>query len=133
MQRTVRELVAAMGYTDAIELCRGWGGRELAVPMKVAPDHPLALRLGLVAAERLIAAFRGQRLQLPVERDALLDERNAAIVAAVKAGRSRAAVSDEFGVSRQTVNYVLRRAAEAETPAVAGGNCERRAEEFNPP
>jgi len=133
MQRTVKELVAAMGYTDAIELCRGWGGRELVVvPMKVAPDHPLALRLGLVAAESLVAAFRGQRLQLPVERDALLDERNAAIVAAVKAGRSRAAVSDEFGVSRQTVNYLLRRAADSEPPAVAGGKGEQRAEEFTP-
>jgi hypothetical protein len=132
-QRVMKDLVEAIGYADALELVRGWGGRTLAVPVKVTPAHPLALRLGLVAAERLVKAFGGVRLQLPAERDALLAERNAAIAREVDSGRSRTAVAHEFGLSRQAIDKVLDKVREAQAPAVAGGNCGRAAEEFTPP
>lgn len=107
MQRVLDEVVQAVGLATAIELVRGWGGRALAVPAKVHDHHPLALRLGLEPATRLVAAFRGRRLELPAERQALLDLRNAAIYREVTAGRSHESVGVEFGVSRQMVGVIV--------------------------
>lgn len=109
MQRVIRELSEAVGIGDAIEICRRWGGRDFNVPVRVEPHDPLALTLGYRSASRLVEAFGGVRLQLPAERNALLDLRNAAIYRAVKIdGKSHEKVGLEFGLTRQGINKVLR-------------------------
>lgn len=109
MQRVLRELSDAVGIGDAIEICRRWGGRDFNVPVRVEPHDPLALTLGYSSAKKLVDAFGGVRLQLPAERNALLDLRNAAIYRAVKIeGRSHEKVGLEFGLTRQGINKVLR-------------------------
>jgi Mor family transcriptional regulator len=131
MQRVLKEIVAEIGLTVTIELVRGWGGRTLAVPMHVTEAHPLALRLGLAAAQQLVRAFAGVRLQLPAERAALLDMRNAAIWRACEEdGRSQETVGLEYGLTRQGVAAVLRKIRE--TQPVAGCNQAPAAEECAP-
>ena len=107
-QRVLREIAEEIGVADTLLLARRWAGRTLAVPVKVGQDDPLALALGHETARRLVKAFSGVRLQFPVERNAVLDLRNAAIwKACVDEGRSQESVALEFGVSRQTVGAIL--------------------------
>lgn len=118
MQRVVKELVQAVGLGDAIEICRRWGGRDFNVPVRVAPHDPLALTLGYESARKLVDALGGVRLQLPAERNALLDLRNQAIFRAVEIdGRSHQEVALEFGLRRQQILHVLRKVRESKPPA----------------
>jgi hypothetical protein len=113
MQKVLQELTDVIGYGNAIDVCRRWGGREIRVPVKVAASDPLALVLGLETARKLVLAFGDQRLQLPSERNALLDLRNAAIwKACIIEGKSHKVVGLEFGLTRQAVSDVLRKMRE---------------------
>lgn len=107
MQRVVKEMADAIGIGDTIEIVRRWGGRQLAVPVKVAVGDPLQLVLGLDAARRLVQHFGGQRLQLPAEKNALLDLRNEAILRDVERGDSQETVALRYGLTRQGVKKVL--------------------------
>lgn len=119
MQRVVRELADAVGIGDAIEICRRWGGRDFNVPVRVEAHDPLALTLGLLSARKLVAAFGGVRLQLPAERNALLDLRNRAIFEAIAAGQSHERVGLEYGLTRQGINKVLRATRDRPLPVAA--------------
>lgn len=124
MQQAVKALSDEFGFAVAIAVIRRWGGRDWQVPMRVDAEHPLALTLGLETALRLAAAFGGQRLQLPDERRALLEARNAAIWReCMERGRSQESVGVEFGLTRQGVKMVLRKMQERhQTQAVAGAD-----------
>lgn len=120
MQRVLRDLVKAVGIGDAIEICRRWGGRDYNVPVSVDAKHPLSLTLGHDTAKKLVAAFGGVRLQLPRERNALIDERNAMIYTWVEIeGKSHETVAIEFGLTRQGINKVLRAVRERGLPVAA--------------
>lgn len=112
MQRILRDLSNTIGLADAIELIRRWGGRELYVPVTVSSGDPLALTMGLESARRLVAGYGGQRLQLPAERNALLELRNAAIIAEHGAGASHEQIGLRYGLTRQAVSHILRAARE---------------------
>jgi hypothetical protein len=107
MQRVVKDMAEKIGIGDTIEIVRRWGGRQLAVPVKVGIADPLALVLGLETARCLVEHFGGQRLQLPAERNALLDLRNEAIARDVAAGESQEVVALRYGLTRQGVKKVL--------------------------
>lgn len=113
MQKVVKELADAVGLADAIELVRRWGGRTLYVPMNVKSTDPLALTIGLDSARRLVDAFGGVELRLPLERNALLDLRNAAIVAEAEARVSFEAIAIRYGLTRQRVAKIVRAAGES--------------------
>lgn len=108
MQRILKEISDKIGLPDTIEIVRRWGGRELYVHAKVEPGDPLALTLGLESARRLVQHYGGQRLQLPAERNALLDLRNAAIIAEHKEGSSHEQIGIRYGLTRQAVSHILR-------------------------
>lgn len=114
MQRVIRELSNVIGLADAIEVVRRWGGRNLYVPVSVSSGDPLALTLGLEAARRLAEHFGGQQLQLPAERNALLDLRNAAILADHHTGMNYTQIGLKYGLQRQTVTYILKTIKERE-------------------
>jgi hypothetical protein len=123
MQRVIRELSDAIGFGEAIEVVRRWGGRELYVPVKVESGDPLHLTLGLETARKLVAAFGGQRLRLPAERNALLDMRNAAIARdalppPAGLGLSHEQLGLRYGLTRPAVSQILK--AERDRLAFAG-------------
>jgi Mor family transcriptional regulator len=114
MQRILKELSDKIGLADTIEIVRRWGGRELYVHAKVESGDPLALTLGLESARRLVAHYGGQRLQLPAERNALLELRNASIIAEHKGGLSHENIGLRYGLTRQAVSHILRTHRERE-------------------
>lgn len=113
MNKTVADLSEALGLADAILIVRKWGGRDLNVPKTIAHGDPLALALGLETARRLVDNFAGIRLQLPSERNALLEMRNEAIVAERAKGDTLEDIAVRWGLTRQAVGYIVKKAADA--------------------
>ncbi len=115
MQRILKEMAGKIGLADTIELVRRWGGRLFYCPVKVEPGDPLALTMGLESARRLVKFYGGQHLQLPAERNALLDLRNAAILAEHCAGdSSHEQIGLRYGLTRQAVTHIIKTARERE-------------------
>lgn len=109
MNRQLKEIADKIGLGDALELVRRWGGRQLDVPKTARPTDPLSLTMGYECARKMVEHFGGRRFELPIERNALLDLRNAAIVAEVTAGASHEAVAVRYGMTRPNVAYILRK------------------------
>lgn len=101
------DLVGLIGNRQAIELLRAWGGRRLKVPAEVHEDHALVFTIGWEAARAIAAQYGGTDLDLPAERNYLVDMRNDAIRQDFGRGRSISWLSQTYGVSRRQVNSVL--------------------------
>ena len=105
--QAMRRLVNAIGFGDALRVCRKWGGRELDFPKSDAGRDFLALTLGFDVATKLVREFGGQRLRIPAEHSALLQARNAAIWRAREVGMSNTKIAHLFGLTRPGVEAVL--------------------------
>lgn len=101
------DLVELIGHRQAIELLRAWGGRRLKVPAEVREDHALVFTIGWEAARAIAGAYGGTDLDLPAERNYLVDVRNDAIAAGFAGNRSISWLSQTYGVSRRQVNSIL--------------------------
>ena len=107
MQKVVQDLVRVVGLGDAIEIVSRWGGRDWYVPCKIERGDALSLTLGQKTAAALVENFGGQYLQLPIERNALLDLRNQKIVEDAAAGMSHENIGLAYGISRQQVSRII--------------------------
>ncbi len=127
MQRILKELTDLIGIADAFEICRMWGGRSLYIPVAVRLTDPLALSLGLEGARKLAASYGGRSIELPSERCALLELRNAAMFRDRQAGASHEQLAILYGLRRQSVRAALARARSlglvAEATVPVGANC----------
>lgn len=101
------DLVDLIGHRQAIELLRAWGGRRIRVPAEVHEDHALVFTVGWEAARAIAGQYGGTDLDLPAERNYLVDVRNDAIALEFDAGRSITWLSQTYGVSRRQVNSIL--------------------------
>ncbi len=108
MQAILKKLVESIGFVDSIEIVRKWGGGVFYVPLSVRPCDPLALTLGLVPARKLVQHWGGQYLQLPSEKNALIDMRNASIIADYRSGMSLSQIGRVYGLARQSVALIVR-------------------------
>lgn len=112
LSRILEEVIEVAGFAAALELCRAYGGRTVRVPGIMPETHPLALTMGYRPACKLADRFGGDSLAVPAERTAVMDLRNARIVAAYQGGsgeapRSVSALSVEFGLTRKRITEVL--------------------------
>lgn len=104
----LRDLVELLGYAPTIELLRAWGGRRVKVPATMPSDHALVYIVGWDAAQKLARGYGGaDPLDLPAERNHLVDLRNAALVAKFQRGATITQLHQDFGLSRRQVNSVL--------------------------
>lgn len=119
MHQVAQEVIDAIGMRDAIAFIRRWGGRVVYIQKtKIHASDPLALSLGLDTARKLVDTFGGRELELPAERNVLLDMRNEAIVRdCLIHGLSHAAAGLRYGVTRQMVGHIIKRAKERTEPA----------------
>lgn len=111
----VTELIEFVGYPAAIELVRRWGGRRLRVPNHVHDDHPITLAIGLEPAERLATFYGSTELELPAERNALLEMRNTKICQELEGGDSTRAVAERYGLTARHVRHIRDQSSETET------------------
>jgi Mor family transcriptional regulator len=109
----LQDLVELIGHQAAIELVRAMGGRRLKIPATISdaePHHPLVFIVGLTAAQKLADAYGGaEAIDLPAERNYLIDMRNDAILAGFRADESITWLAHTYGISRRQVNSVLDR------------------------
>ncbi len=108
MQAVLKKLVESIGFVETIEIVRKWGGGVFYVPRSVRPCDPLALTLGLASARKLVQHWGGQYLQLPPEKNALVDMRNASIIADYRCGMSLSEIGRVYGLARQSVAHIVR-------------------------
>lgn len=108
MQAIVQEIADAIGLHNALELVTHWGGRELSVPKKMHRYHPIALTIGLEPAVKLAGTHGGQRLRLPLERNALLSLRNEMIAEDARNGLSITKIGLKYGLTRSGITKILR-------------------------
>ena len=65
---SLRELAELIGLPSAMILTDRWGGVRLNIPVRMGPDHPLALYLSLKAARKLAGYYGGDRIAVPCGR-----------------------------------------------------------------
>lgn len=106
----LEEIEEAIGRPATLALTRVYGGRTLRVPSAIHTAHPIAIAMGMDAANKLCREFEGMALEIPSERSSLLRARNEAIVAAYLHPLTPASVrrlSIEHQISRKMVRKIL--------------------------
>lgn len=103
------DLTTQIGYSETIQLVRAWGGRRLRVPKEPDANHPIALTIGLVAARQLALYHGGAELELPAERNAIMEVRNNAILRDLDNGHSTRACALRYGLTPRHVRYINNR------------------------
>jgi Bacterial regulatory protein, Fis family len=102
-----QEVVQAIGLQKAEVLFREFRGQRLRIPLKIKPDHKLAVLLSLEAAEQLCAYFPAYVFDFPIDGDRkkLNPNQVEALLSMRRAGFSVSKVANFLGVTRRTVYY----------------------------
>lgn len=105
----LREIAEVVGLEAAIRLAEHWPGIRLFVPQRVHLQHPIALAIGMRAAEQLAARYGGETVCVPKAERYLRAIRNAEIVRRYRAGESAATLARHFGVHENHVYALVAR------------------------
>jgi hypothetical protein len=103
----VEELIEIAGVVGAIRLCRHFRGRWVLIPATMHETHPIALIIGIEAAEALSRQRGGERIELPTESSALLSARNREISQQYLGGASVSQLAQDFGYTRAGIVRIL--------------------------
>lgn len=99
-----------IGFSQAIKLCKKWGGMSLRIPKKVKVEHRIVATIGLEYATKLSEIFGGENIYLPLYKNSIAEIRNAEIYrACIEEGKSRTKVGVEFGLTRQSVSAIIKK------------------------
>jgi len=98
---------AGVGMRVAVKLMSGFGGRDVKFPKVPAPDHPVALLLGMEDAAALCKVLDGQQIYVPHGRKAR--SKRQAVIALQRQGRSRAQIAAALGISERHVRGLSNR------------------------
>lgn len=104
------QLIEIAGVVAAIRLCRHFRGRWVVIPATMHETHPIALIIGMEAAEELSRRRGGERIELPTESSALLSARNREIAQQYIAGTSISQLAQDFGYTRAGIVRILEHA-----------------------
>ena len=105
----LREIAEVVGLEAAIRLAEHWPGIRLFVPQRVHLQHPVALAIGMRAAEQLAARYGGETVCVPKAERYLRAIRNAEIVQRYQAGESAATLAREYGIHENHVYALVAR------------------------
>lgn len=106
LPQVARELVRVIGLDATLALCEARGGLPLAVPMRLAPDGTLIVEIGSLAAEKLIAEFGGNRIEVPKLTALAASRRDELIRDALRAGRSTAEIALRFNLTTRHIRRI---------------------------
>ena len=113
LPRSVRDLIDLIGFTPAIALVNVYSGKILKVPTGAREDGQTRSRLigimGLEAADKFIAIYGGERLQVARCVKAMRAERNLRIINAYDEGVSVPSLAGEHLLTERQIRTILKR------------------------
>lgn len=109
--KTLKDLSELIGDEAAYTLVVRWGGRVLSIPGTFDSTHVICGEIGTDATAKLVEQYGGQKLYLPVERNVMIDARNADIVGRARAGISHSKIAVDCGLTRGRVSQILSKLA----------------------
>jgi len=112
----IDELTDLIGHQNAIEIVRGWGGRRLSIPSTIPDHHPITYKIGRDAADLLSHHYGGTEIELPVERSALIRQRDKGIYDDMKRGVSARKVAEIYGITSRHARFVYTRECRRRDP-----------------
>lgn len=113
LPKSVRNIVELVGLTPALALVSAYPGCVIKVPAGMRDDGVMCSRLiaimGLEAAEKFIATYSGERLNIPRCVKAMRDERDQRIISAYDGGRSVKSLAVANALTERQVRTILKR------------------------
>lgn len=106
MNTTLDDISAVIGYSATRTLVAWCGGKWLRIPAAATPDSRLAKLLGAPVLQRLVSAWPGQRLWVPMDHGYWLDRRDSQLAHLASHGISDSDIAVHLGVSRQRVQQI---------------------------
>lgn len=100
MPPQIRELVRVIGFPDTVKLLQARGGTFFVFPLKA--EGLLVNIVGVDAAKKLVAAYGGERRDLPKVDKVIIKLRDLSIVQARKT-KSVTQVAQEYNLTRRHI------------------------------
>ena len=107
-----REIADLIGMDGLACLVAHYGGTPLSIPKQMSPDWEPGRRLGEDVSQRLVRAFPGERLTVPLLNTGYRAKRNAEILEAHTGGQSAKEIAKRFGIHVRSVHRVIAAARE---------------------
>lgn len=101
----LEDIGAEIGYTATAALVDWFGGGNLYVPLTYEPGHPIESVTGEAAFKRLIKAWPGETLWLPLGYQREQDRRDRMIAVLLASGYSTRKVALIAGMSESHVQH----------------------------
>jgi hypothetical protein len=101
----LEDIGAEIGYTATAALVDWFGGGNLYVPQEVEDGHPIGNVIGEAAFRRLVKAWPGETLWLPLGYQREQDRRDRMIAVMLGAGISTRKVAAVSGMSESHVQH----------------------------
>lgn len=105
----LREIAEVVGVPAAIKLAEHWPGVRLFVPATMTPEHPVALAVGLTAAEELSHRYGGETITMPKADAYRRRLRDAKIVEEYSQGKSGRDLALKYGLHENHVYALIAR------------------------
>lgn len=99
----LRAIADLCGVKAALKLSEAWPGVRLFVPQTMTPDHPIALAIGVTAAEKLAQRHGGETISVSSADRYHRQRRNQLILAEYKAGASGRSLALKYGLVEKYV------------------------------
>lgn len=105
----LEDLGAEIGYTATSAVVAWFGGGNLYVPATTSEDHPLARTIGMPAFRRLVAAWGGETLWIPINHAHEIDKRSREAANLLNRGMGSKKVAQVLGISERRVQQLRAR------------------------
>lgn len=110
---SLRQIIDLVGLAPALALVQSFSGNVIQVPIGARPGGKMRERLSALmgedAAEKMIAAYGGERLAIPRCVAALRDTRDRQIIADYDAGQPVAVLAGQNLLTERQIRTILKR------------------------
>lgn len=105
----LEDIGAEIGYTATCALVDWFGGRSLYIPEKADDSHDIARVVGVRAFARLVAAWGGETICLPLDYQREIVRRDRMICALIHQGLGTREVARVAMITERQVQHIRRR------------------------
>lgn len=117
LPESMKQLASHIGLDATLAIAELRGGVRLCVPRVASPEHWLVEHIGLKALQRLVTAYAGEEIEVPVcaaLKRAMRDQR----LARDRRGASVAELAKRYGMTERGVRAALKRVHRSEAAAL---------------